>query len=284
MRSCLGPGGLLTAWRGRWLLAGLLLVFLPAAQAAIWGYIDDKGVAHFASEQVNERYELFSREHDSVDAAGQGRAGRAAMRAGNVPTVPPKLIAYFEVSPSFKQVKHLLREASSDYRIDFELLQAMIATESGFDATAVSPKGAVGLMQIMPATAQRYGVKSDHKTPVEKKLSDPRTNIRVGSRYLRDLMAMFPGQPELVLAAYNAGEGAVLRAGSQVPPYKETRNYVRTVMQLYAVLKPPAQLTDQRQSLPRGWAGLPGGAVGRANMLAPLQGAVASSHFRTEAE
>jgi soluble lytic murein transglycosylase-like protein len=261
-------------WRLRALVGGLLLVLLQSPlHAAIWGYIDDKGVAHFAAEQVDERYELFSREKEGVDVAG-----RVAARPVSVPTLPPKLIAFFEVSPSFKQVKHLLREASSDYRIDFELLQAVIATESGFDAAAVSPKGAVGLMQIMPATAQRYGVKSDRKTPVEKKLTDPRTNIRVGSRYLRDLMGMFPGQPELALAAYNAGEGAVLRAGSQVPRYRETQSYVRTVMQLYAVLKPPAQLTDQRQGALRG------GATGRGNMLASLQSTAASNTFKIETD
>lgn len=272
MRWRLRPG-LMPGWRGLAALACLLLAGLPAAQAAIWGYIDDKGVAHFAAEQLDARYELFSREKEGVDVAG-----RVAARPVSVPTLPSKLIAFFEVSPSFKQVKHLLREASNDYRVDFELLQAVIATESGFDATAVSPKGAVGLMQIMPATAQRYGVKGDSKIPVEKKLTDPRTNIRVGSRYLRDLMGMFPGQPELALAAYNAGEGAVLRAGSQVPRYRETQSYVRTVMQLYAVLKPPTQLTDPRQGALRG------GATGRGNMLASLQSAAASNIFKIETD
>jgi soluble lytic murein transglycosylase-like protein len=96
------------------------------------------------------------------------------------------------VSPSYKQVKHHLREASNRHGIDYELLQALIATESGFDARAVSPKGAVGLMQIIPATAERYGVSGDARTPVQQKLTDPRTNIRAGSRYLRDLINMFP--------------------------------------------------------------------------------------------
>ena len=89
-------------------------------------------------------------------------------------------------------------------------------------------------MQLMPATAQRYGVRATRRPPIDKKLTDPRTNIRAGSRYLRYLIDLFPGQLELALAAYNAGEGAVQRAGNQMPNYPETKNYVKTVMQLYA--------------------------------------------------
>jgi soluble lytic murein transglycosylase-like protein len=137
-------------------------------------------------------------------------------------------------------VQHHLREASNAQGIDYELLQALIATESGFDADAVSPKGAVGLMQIMPATALRYGVTADKKTPVEKKLTDPKTNIKTGTRYLRYLLDLYPGRLELALAAYNAGEGAVQRAGNRIPDYRETQDYVKTVMQLYAMLRPPS--------------------------------------------
>jgi soluble lytic murein transglycosylase-like protein len=157
-----------------------------------------------------------------------------------------KLLAFFDISPSYKQVKHHLREAAREHEIDYELLQALIATESGFDPVAVSPKGAVGLMQIMPATAERYGVRADRSAPVARKLTDPRTNVRTGARYLRDLIRMYPGQLELALAAYNAGEGAVQRAGNRIPNYRETQNYVKTVMQLYAMLKPPAMAAGGR--------------------------------------
>ena len=137
-------------------LAGLLLALalMPAAHAEVWGYVDEKGVAHFAAEQLDERYELFFRGGESFDTA----RGLRTPRAVSVPSAPPKLLAFFDISPSYKQVKHHLREASNTHRIDYELLQALIATESGFDAGAVSPKGAVGLMQVMPATAGRYGV------------------------------------------------------------------------------------------------------------------------------
>lgn len=219
------------------LLAVLGAATLAPARAEVWGYIDDRGVARFASHKVDERYQLFFRGGESFDT----EQGVRVPRAVPVPsTSASKLHAFFQISPGFRQVKHHLREAASEHGIEIELLQALIATESGFDPAAVSPKGAVGLMQVMPATAQRYGVLGDAKMPVTRKLADPRTNIRTGARYLRDLIRMFPGQLELALAAYNAGEGAVQRAGNRIPNYKETQNYVKTVMQLYGMLKPPA--------------------------------------------
>ena len=211
--------------------------WLAPAHAAVWGYVDEHGVAHFAAEQLDERYQLFFRGGESFDT----RDGVQTPRAVGVPTASTsKLLAFFDISPSYRQVKHHLREASREQGIDMELLQALIATESGFDPLAVSPKGAVGLMQVMPATAERYGVTGDRKSSVATKLTDPRTNIRAGARYLRDLIRMFPGRLELAIAAYNAGEGAVQRAGNRVPNFRETQNYVKTVMQLYAMLKPPA--------------------------------------------
>jgi hypothetical protein len=218
-------------------LAAILLGgLLSAARAEVWGFIDNNGVAHFAPEKTDERYELFFRGGESFDTS----SGFTTPRPVAVPTLAPKLIAFFEISPSYKQVKHHLREASKAQGIDYELLKALIATESGFDPRAVSPKGAVGLMQVMPATAERYGVSGDKKMALAKKLADPRTNIKTGTRYLRYLIDLFPGQLELALAAYNAGEGAVQRAGNKVPNFRETQNYVKTVMQLYAMLKPPA--------------------------------------------
>ncbi|HEX2544686.1 MAG TPA: lytic transglycosylase domain-containing protein [Ramlibacter sp.] len=266
------------ARRAAVLLATVLATgWLAPAHADVWGFVDERGVAHFAAEKVDERYELFFRGGESFDTT----AGVQTPRPVTVPSASTrKLLAYFEISPSFKQVKHHLKEASLEHGIELELLQALIATESGFDPAAVSPKGAVGLMQIMPATAERYGVMGDKKMPIERKLTDPRTNIRTGTRYLRDLLKMFPGQLELALAAYNAGEGAVQRAGNRIPNYKETQNYVKTVMQLYGMLKPPAATRAPagdakvpnrvRMELP----GVPGNAA-RRNMppgLAPADG------------
>ena len=267
---------------GRWrpLLAGWLLALggMSCAQAEVWGYIDSRGLAHFASEPLDERYQLFFRGGESSDTSH----GPGTPRAVAVPTAPPKLIAFFEVSPSYKQVKHHIRDAARANGIDYELLQALIATESGFDVGAVSPKGAVGLMQIMPATAQRYGVVGDQRTSVEKKLADPRTNIRTGARYLGYLLNLFPGRTELALAAYNAGEGAVQRAGNRIPNFRETQDYVKTVMQLYSMLKPPSMTASGSAAS----TSLHGGAVGRGNLpqggLGVPLAAVTQTQFKIE--
>lgn len=218
---------------------------VPTAAAAseVWGYIDARGVAHFASERVDERYQLFFRGGDSFDT----RAGPGAHNPppDARPGIPLKLQQFFEVSPVYKQVRPHLREAALRHGIDYELLKALIVAESGFDRTAVSHKGAIGLMQIMPATAERYGLSGDARMPLEAKLKDPRTNIGIGARYLRFLIDLFPGQLELALASYNAGEGAVQRAGNRIPNYKETQDYVRTVMRLYQGFKPPVEARRQ---------------------------------------
>jgi soluble lytic murein transglycosylase-like protein len=249
---------------------GLAALFAAPAHADIWGYVDKDGIAHFSAARLDERYELFFRGGESFSAgdntARSGRAvGSGANRATGVAAAPPKLLAYFDVSPNYKAVKHLLREASATHGIDYELLQALIATESGFNTQAVSPKGAVGLMQLIPPTAERYGVRASKDSTIHKKLTDPKTNIRAGSSYLSDLIAMFPGQLELAIAAYNAGEGAVQRAGNKIPNYPETKNYVKTVMQLYNHLKPPSMMTGPGGGRVR--MEMMGGAKGRSNMV-----------------
>jgi hypothetical protein len=269
-------------------LVASMLCMTPA-HADIWGYIDEKGVAHFASEKLDARYELYLKAGTSFDtqqaitppspaasAASQASPGYAKPVA--VPAHKSKLLAFFEISPTFKQVRHHMREAAKAHSIDFELLQALIATESGFDADIVSPKGAVGLMQIMPATAERHGLQADAKEPIEKKLSDPKTNIRVGSRHLRMLMNMYPERMDLALAAYNAGEGAVQRHGNKIPPFKETQNYVVTVMQIYHSLKPPSLVPVAKKTEPQQPnrvrmefpGAVQGGIAGRGNMVPPL--------------
>lgn len=248
---------------------------LPAV-ADVWGYVDAKGVAHFSTEKLDERYELFFKNGESfstekndfqpLKSTIKNSSNSYVLPAGNTQT-PTRLLAFFDVSPSYKAVKHLLKDASYTHGIDYELLQALIATESGFDTFAVSPKGAVGLMQLMPPTAERYGVKADKKTPIEKKLTDPKTNIKAGASYLRDLIKMFPGQLELAVAAYNAGEGAVQRAGNRIPNYPETKNYVKTVMQLYSHLKPPEAALEARKTSGRVRMEMMGGnGGGRRNM------------------
>ena len=108
----------------------------------------------------------------------------------------------------------------------------MITVESGYNAKARSPKGAAGLMQLMPDTAKRYDVAN---------IWDPRENVRGGARYLRDLLAQFNNNLALALAAYNAGEGAVAQYGNKIPPFAETIAYVPRVLQQYRLMSGPAR-------------------------------------------
>ena len=123
-------------------------------------------------------------------------------------------------------------------------------------------------MHVMPATAGRFGVAADTRRTVAQKLLDPALNVSAGTRYLHYLLDLFPGRLDLALAAYNAGEGAVQRAGNRIPAYKETQNYVRTVLGLYAQLKPPAPVLAQRAGPGRVRMELSGGALNRGNLPA----------------
>lgn len=136
--------------------------------------------------------------------------------------------SYARALPHLKVNKHkysqLIADAASKHDIDEKLLHAVIQAESAYHAQAVSSAGAVGLMQLMPATARRYGV-------IDR--ADPQQNIEGGTRYLSDLLKMFNLNLPLAVAAYNAGENAVKKYHNSIPPYPETQNYVRQVLALY---------------------------------------------------
>jgi hypothetical protein len=118
------------------------------------------------------------------------------------------------------QFEELVLEHAQRHALRPELVRAVIQVESGFNPRATSPKGAMGLMQLMPATARELGVVNPY---------DPAENIRGGTAYLRQLLDRYDGDERLALAAYNAGAGAVDRYGREVPPYRETRDYVRRI-------------------------------------------------------
>ncbi|GAB1258557.1 hypothetical protein NBRC116494_30590 [Aurantivibrio plasticivorans] len=122
-----------------------------------------------------------------------------------------------------KKYRTLIAETSKTHEVPNWLVHAVIHAESFYNSYAVSSAGAVGLMQLMPGTAQRYGVTNRQ---------DPRQNISGGVRYLKDLLEMFDGNVELAVAAYNAGENAVKKHGNRIPPYRETKHYVRKVSEL----------------------------------------------------
>jgi soluble lytic murein transglycosylase-like protein len=118
----------------------------------------------------------------------------------------------------------LISKAAAKHQMDPKLLHAVIQAESAYNPHAISSAGAVGLMQLMPDTARRYGVTDRH---------DAEQNVDGGTRYLKDLMAMFNSNLKLAVAGYNAGEGAVMKYNYTVPPYRETQNYVQHVLNLY---------------------------------------------------
>jgi len=128
----------------------------------------------------------------------------------------------------------LIRQNGMRHRVDPYLIFLVMEQESHFNAHAVSPMGARGLMQLMPGTGSRFGV---------RKPFDPAQNISGGTRYLRELLNRFNNRVDLVLAGYNAGEGAVIKFGHRVPPYKETRNYVRNISYRYRRNAPKVKIS-----------------------------------------
>ncbi|SFP38436.1 lytic transglycosylase domain-containing protein [Ralstonia sp. NFACC01] len=241
-------------------LTALALLASQPVRADVYGYIDENGLAHFAAERLDDRYVLFMK-GAAVASKGDDKAkddSAIALQATELPDADAylnaskrdaldnaagmrqRLVRAVLQHPNVPTVEPLIRQAASKHGIDPALVKAVIAAESGFNPQAVSPKGAIGLMQVIPDTGARYGVTGDARRTAAQKLADPKTNITTGVRYLSDLLRMFSGNLELVLAAYNAGEGAVQKHGNDIPPYAETQNYVKTVLQFYRYYNPVA--------------------------------------------
>jgi soluble lytic murein transglycosylase-like protein len=139
------------------------------------------------------------------------------------------------------RIDQFIVESAARNGVDPVLIYALMHQESSFKRGAISPKGARGLMQLMPGTAARFGVTN---------IFDPRQNIEGGTRYLRFLLDAFDGDIALTLAGYNAGEGAVLKYGRRVPPYRETQEYVRRITQRYALMRDPETARKARMATP----------------------------------
>ncbi len=204
------------------------------AGAEVWAYIDNAGVTHFAPDQRDDRYQLFFKGGSSLDPVPAPVAPTPSEMLLN-----HKLFLRVAQHPNVGRYAALIDTSARTQGLDPSLVKAMIAVESAFEPRAVSPKGALGLMQIMPATGERYGVSANTKRTVEQQLFDPATNLRIGTRYLRDLLQRFDQDLSLALAAYNAGEGAVEQYARTIPPYPETRDYVALVQQFEAYYRPP---------------------------------------------
>jgi hypothetical protein len=197
----------------RWFLMAAAAFAVGAAAPAfadIYSYKDDKGVVHFTNiKGLDSRYRLIRKEESNP---GLPYTGGAPARV------------FMPSQEDMQKYAHIIQTASKAYGVEPSLVHAVISAESAYNPNAVSRTGAMGLMQLMPDTARRYGVQN---------MMDPTENIHGGVRYLRDLMDMFKGRLDLVVAAYNAGENAVIRSGHKIPPYAETRHYVPKVLGFY---------------------------------------------------
>ncbi|MCO5763385.1 MAG: lytic transglycosylase domain-containing protein [Chromatiaceae bacterium] len=197
----------------------LLLMGLPFMAAAdIYKYVDAEGKIYFTDaplQGANLTLE-WKREANKV-AASSGKV-LAIGRSRPLAEPPPPA----ELSARRARYERIIDLIAGQENLYPELLHAVVRAESAYNPGAVSPAGATGLMQLMPATAARYRV---------AEIEDPTENLRGGARYLRDLLDMFGNDLQLALAAYNAGENAVVQYGNRIPPYPETQRYVRKVMQ-----------------------------------------------------
>jgi soluble lytic murein transglycosylase-like protein len=190
----------------------LIAAFLLAASSAqanskIYSYVDDQGMRHFTDVPDNNRYRLLVLSSQERTSAGDRYDAQLLARA--------------------TQYDSIIEHAAISSAVEANLLRAVIVVESGFNSRALSKRGAVGLMQLMPATASRFGVSNPY---------DPRENIHGGARYLKFLIDRFGHNVRLALAAYNAGEEAVDRNGGQIPPFTETMAYVPRVLKIYKML------------------------------------------------
>jgi soluble lytic murein transglycosylase-like protein len=184
------------------LRAFILVLILAAAPAAadIYMYIDSQGVMHFTNTPTSTQYRVYIKEKP------KRRVGRLQ---------------------DMDRYDDIMAEAQRLHGVDAPLIKAMVRAESAFDPRAVSHKGALGLMQIMPKNLKRLKVRDPY---------NPWDNIMGGARYIKEMLVRFEGQLPLALAAYNAGP-QIVEQYRGIPPYNETQNYVRKVMRFYATFK-----------------------------------------------
>jgi soluble lytic murein transglycosylase len=180
------------------ILIAALFLFVAATvvQADIYMFIDSEGVLHFTNAPTSSQYKLYIKER------------------------PKPAVAT-------KKYDGIIQEASNTFGLSFNLLKAMIKVESNFDSRAISKKGALGLMQIMPQNLRAFNIQEPY---------DPKDNIMGGARYFKSLIERFEGKLPLALAAYNAGP-TIVDKYRKIPPIKETEDYVKRVMKYFYLYK-----------------------------------------------
>lgn len=205
------------------------MVAAGSARADVFKYVDAAGKVYFTDVPLKGSKLQLEWQRPAAKLIDENK--KKLITAGRV-QVPTKT-----VGKQRNRFSGLISATARQYRLIPELLHAVIRTESGYDPSAVSSAGAIGLMQLMPGTAARYRV-SDIWDPVE--------NVRGGAAYLRDLLDMFDQDLRLALAGYNAGENAVIKYDRQIPPYPETQQYVRKVLQFLWAEQSPVAMTQVR--------------------------------------
>ncbi len=190
--------------RLRQVFLGLLLLLPIVVQAEIYKYRGPDGSLHFTDRPMSDSYKL------------EWRSGKTKSKRGSY--------SLAKMKANKSKFTPLIEKVAKEQRLHPGLLHAMVRVESAYNPQAVSRRGAQGLMQLMPATASRYGVANSY---------DPKQNLEGGARYLSDLLREFEYDIKLALAAYNAGENAVKRYGNAIPPFPETINYVDKVLGEY---------------------------------------------------
>ncbi len=179
------------------LVALIAIISSPVSHSEIYFYTDDEGYTHFTNRPSDPRARPW-----------QGKS----------------ITTSKDISTRKRRYSPVIEAVAKKYQLDSALLHAVIRAESAYDEHAISRAGAVGLMQLMPATAERSGVENRWNA---------KSNIHGGAKYLRDLIHQFDNDLTLVLVAYNAGENAVIRYGYKIPPFPETQQYVKRVLRFY---------------------------------------------------
>lgn len=231
-------------------------VLTHTAFADIYEYIDEAGVAHYSDVPNNgidghDNYVLIlkselpatvSTNSNSTDTNHTTDNTLTAASASDTlnPTLGDTLNnTTATLTPS--QLLAQIEQSALNHQVESELIHAVMHVESAYKVKAKSHKGAQGLMQLMPATANRLGVKNSY---------DPAQNIEGGAKYLRELLTLFNNDITLTIAAYNAGENAVIRYGNRIPPYKETQAYVPKVLNIYwALMKQRGRGKQAKQAI-----------------------------------
>jgi len=221
---------------------GILLAASAAPALAAWDCVDAFGNRYLVAREFGQSADVRCAPIDAPApdvphaVAPEPETGHPAAYAasadGRLVLAAPLHRSNWQLDARRREIDPLIEAAAHEFGLDADLLRAVVEVESRFDPSAISPRGAIGLMQVMPSTAASLGLSRP-----EQALLEPRANLRTGARYLRQLSLQFAGSTELVLAAYNAGEGSVLRNGFAVPPYPETQAYVREVLEIWRKLR-----------------------------------------------